>query len=181
MKNLTFCLLLIAFTSINLNKTLAQEVANNYSQPSDNFYMNDSKRPSKDKLVSQEMNKPVLNHIAVYVHNLDISTAFYKDIIGLEVIPEPFKDGRHTWFTLGNIGQLHLISGAKKSMEHDKNSHLCFSIKSVENFITKLEKNNIEYTNWKGDAKAPTIRVDGVKQIYFQDPDGNWIEINDAK
>jgi lactoylglutathione lyase len=26
-----------------------------------------------------------------------------------------------------------------------------------------------------------TTRVDGVKQIYFKDPDGYWIEINDAK
>jgi lactoylglutathione lyase len=23
------------------------------------------------------------------------------------------------------------------------------------------------------------VRVDGVKQIYFQDPDGHWLEIND--
>ncbi len=26
-----------------------------------------------------------------------------------------------------------------------------------------------------------TTRVDNVKQIWLQDPDGYWIEINDAK
>jgi lactoylglutathione lyase len=32
-----------------------------------------------------------------------------------------------------------------------------------------------------GEKMAITNRVDGVKQIYFKDPDGYWIEINDAK
>jgi lactoylglutathione lyase len=27
---------------------------------------------------------------------------------------------------------------------------------------------------------VPQVRSDGVKQIFVQDPDGYWIEINDA-
>lgn len=119
-----------------------------------------------------------LNHIAVYVHDLQKSTAFYEDILKLSKIDEPFKDGRHTWFTLGQAGHLHLIQGAEANIKRDKNDHLCFSVKSIENFITNLDKHHIEYTNWPGTAKAPTVRVDGVKQVYFQDPDGHWIEIN---
>lgn len=119
-----------------------------------------------------------LNHIAVYVHELNRSTEFYENILRLQKIEEPFKDGRHTWFTLGPAGQLHLIQGAEANIKRDKNDHLCFSVKSIEDFISNLERHNIEYTNWPGTAKAPTIRVDGVKQIYFQDPDGHWIEIN---
>ena len=128
--------------------------------------------------LAQDNRKPLLNHIAIYVNDLKTSTDFYKDIIGLEIMDEPFKDGRHTWFTLGMQGQVHLISGAKKGMEQIKDRHLCFSVPSIEEFIEKLDKNHIIYTNWKGDAKAPTVRPDGVKQIYFQDPDGYWIEIN---
>lgn len=120
-----------------------------------------------------------LNHIAIYVHELERSTDFYENVLMLKKIDEPFKDGRHTWFTLGSAGQLHLIQGAEANIKRDKNDHLCFSVKSVEDFIGNLEKHGIEYTNWPGTAKAPTVRVDGVKQIYFQDPDGHWIEIND--
>jgi lactoylglutathione lyase len=119
-----------------------------------------------------------LNHIAVYVHNLEKSTAFYENVLQLKQIPEPFKDGKHTWFTIGAAGQLHLIQGAEQNIKRDKNDHLCFSVKSMEDFIANLDKQKIEYTNWPGTAKAPTVRVDGIKQIYFQDPDGHWIEIN---
>ena len=119
-----------------------------------------------------------LNHIAVYVHELGKSTDFYENILMLRKIEEPFKDGKHTWFTLGNAGHLHLIQGAEANIKRDKNDHLCFSVRSIEDFIANLERHDIEYTNWPGTEKAPTVRVDGVKQIYFQDPDGHWIEIN---
>jgi len=124
---------------------------------------------------------PRLEHIAVYVTNLQESAIFYKDVLKFIEIEEPFKDGKHVWFTLGTAGNLHLIEGAQKKIEHDKNDHLCFSVNSVDNFIARLDQRKIEYSNWPGTEKAPTIRVDGVKQIYFQDPDGHWIEINDAK
>ncbi len=123
----------------------------------------------------------MLNHIAVYVHNLEQSTAFYQDVLQLKQIPEPFKDGRHTWFTIGQAGQLHLIQGAESNIARDKNDHLCFSVRSIEDFIANLDKHKVEYTNWPGTEKAPTVRVDGVKQIYFQDPDGHWIEINNDR
>ena len=128
-----------------------------------------------------QSNKASLNHIAVYVMDLKISTAFYKDIIGLDTIPEPFHDGRHTWFAVGVKSHLHIISGAAAKKEHDKNTHLCFSVASVTEFVKVLAKNKVEYENWAGEKMAITTRVDGVKQIYFKDPDGYWIEINDAK
>lgn len=55
-----------------------------------------------------------LNHIAVHVVNLEKSTDFYENVLQLQKIPEPFKDGLHTWFTLGVAGQLHLIQGLVK-------------------------------------------------------------------
>jgi len=125
--------------------------------------------------------KPVLNHIAVYVNNLSKSTRFYKDIIGLDTIPEPFHDGKHTWLSIGNKMALHLIAGATTIANHDKDSHLCFSVPSVEAFISRLVKAGIAYEDWPGKPQSITLRSDRVKQIYFKDPDGYWIEINDAK
>jgi lactoylglutathione lyase len=125
--------------------------------------------------------KASLNHIALYVVDLKISTSFYQSIIGLDTIPEPFHDGRHTWFSVGPKSHLHLIQGADQTTDHNKNTHLCFTVQSVPEFVKLLEKNKIEYENWPGEKQAITTRVDGVKQVYFRDPDGYWVEINDAK
>lgn len=128
---------------------------------------------------SAQIEKPAtLNHIAVYVHDLKKSTDFYKDIIGLAVIPEPFHDGKHTWFKIGEHSQLHLIQGASSVTDHDKDSHLCFSVSSMDAFIAILKKNDTWFGNWAGETNMITKRPDGVQQIYFKDPDGYWIEIN---
>jgi lactoylglutathione lyase len=126
-------------------------------------------------------NKPVLNHIAFYVKDLERSTNFYKDIIGLDTIPEPFHDGKHTWFGVGPKSHLHIISGETKTFVREKTSHICFSITDMDGFIARLKKAGIPYEDWAGNKQSVTNRVDGVKQIYLQDPDGFWLEINDAK
>ncbi len=135
------------------------------------------------KMHSQKthMPKAALNHIALYVVDLEKSTVFYHDIVGLDTIPEPFHDGKHVWFSIGPKSHLHLIAGSKTKIDPNKNNHLCFTVPSVESFSSVLKKNNISYENWAGEKNTITKRVDGVKQIYLRDPDGYWIEINDAK
>lgn len=132
-------------------------------------------------LKASSQTPPRVNHMAFYVVNLQVSTHFYRDIVGLDTIPEPFHDGKHTWFLIGPKTHLHIISGAAQKTEHDKNTHLCFTVPSVTDFIEVLKKNNVLFESWTGEKGTYTNRVDGVKQIYFQDPDGFWIEINDAK
>jgi lactoylglutathione lyase len=122
--------------------------------------------------------KAILNHIAVYVVDLQKSASFYQNIIGLDTIPEPFHDGKHTWFKVGEYSHLHLIEGATQKAFHDKNSHLCFSVFSIDDMIQQLQKAGISFEDWRGRKNSITTRPDGIKQIYFQDPDGNWIEIN---
>lgn len=122
--------------------------------------------------------KPVLNHIALYVKNLKVSTAFYSDVVGIDTIPEPFHDGRHTWYAVSENSHLHLIEGAKEITNHDKNGHLCFSVPLIEDVITRLGKYNVPYESWTGEKMKVTTRVDGIRQLYFKDPDGYWIEIN---
>lgn len=125
--------------------------------------------------------KPRLNHIALYVVDLKKSTEFYQQVVGLDTIPEPFHDGRHTWFSIGPLSHLHLISGANRIDTQNKNAHLCFTVPSVDRFISNhLKKYNIPFESWAGEKGQVTTRVDGVKQIYFKDPDGYWVEINDA-
>ncbi len=122
-----------------------------------------------------------LNHITVYVVDLAKSTAFYKDVFGFQQIPEPFHDNHHTWFKIGEHNELHVVSGAKEIVPHDINIHMAFSVPSVEDFAKRLDSMNIKYGNWAQTSKEPQPRPDGIKQIYCQDPDGYWIEVDDDK
>lgn len=131
--------------------------------------------------VAAQRKTAVLNHVALYVVDLKKSTTFYQNIIQLDTVPEPFHDGKHTWFKVGAYSTLHLIEGSKGPVDQEKSQHMCFSVPSLEEFIARLEKEKIFYTNLKGDGKTPNVRVDGVKQIYLKDPDGYWLEINNEK
>ena len=125
--------------------------------------------------------KATLNHTAVYVVDAQKAVDFYQHILGLDTIPEPFHDGKHAWFRTGPGLALHIIEGAPAKKEYYKNQHTCFSVSSVKDFISMLKKNNIAWEDRDGAKMAMTTRVDGVKQIWLQDPDGYWIEVNDAK
>ncbi len=122
-----------------------------------------------------------LNHTAIYVVDLQKSGNFYINIIGLDTVPEPFHDGKHIWLQTAPNVQMHIIQGAKKHKKYYKNQHTCFSVKSVEAFTKKLKENNINWEDRDGNKQAITTRVDGVKQIWLQDPDGYWVEINDVQ
>lgn len=129
-----------------------------------------------------ESARPVLlNHVAIYVVDVKTSAAFYRDIIGLDTIPEPFHDGRHAWFRIAPGIALHIIQGAKEKKEYFKNQHTCFSVASVDTFAELLAKKNLVWEDRDSNKKRITTRVDGVRQLWLQDPDGYWIEINDAK
>ena len=121
------------------------------------------------------------NHTTIYVTDLKTSADFYEKVLLLPVIPEPFHDGKHVWLKAGEHSQIHVVSGAKQKAEHDINIHLAFSVPSIAAFIKHLDEMNVKYGNWKQDLKTTQPRPDGVTQLYLQDPDGYWIEVNDDK
>ncbi len=131
-----------------------------------------------DAVLSEK--SPVFDHKTVYVVDLDKSTNFYENVMQLERIPEPFKDGKHNWFRIGPHSQLHVVAGANAIIPHDINIHLAFKVASLADFTKHLDKLLIKYGNWQGE-KQIQMRPDGIGQIYFQDPDGYWIEVNDDK
>ncbi len=124
---------------------------------------------------------PHFNHTTIFVVDLQKSSDFWEKVMQLKKIAEPFHDSRHTWFRIGDHDQLHVVSGAKAMIPHDINIHLAFTVTNLEEFTKHLDAMNIKYGNWAQDSKNPQVRPDGIKQIYLQDPDGYWIEVNDDK
>lgn len=128
-------------------------------------------------------NKPkvTIDHVAIFVADLQKEAAFYRDIMQLDTLAEPFHDNKHAWFTIGNGIAMHIIQGAQTPKEYFKNHHLCFSVSSLTAFTEKLLQQKLLFEDVSGKQNTITTRIDGVHQIWLKDPEGYWIEVNDAK
>ena len=123
-----------------------------------------------------------LDHTTILVSDLETSSNFYKDILQFKELETPW--GVIDWgrfFSIGNNQQLHMAKVDTDSIKLNKFLHMAFTVQDFDAYLRFLTEKGIEYGNFAGDSKEPQIRPDGVKQIYFQDPDGYWIEINDRK
>lgn len=121
-----------------------------------------------------------IDHIAILVEDLNESLHFYQKVFGFPRLEDPFRDNVHAWLGIGHGLSLHLIEDSWTSPTIDKNNHLCFAVSDLKGFIDNLNSLEIHYEDWPGAKMSITPRPDGVQQIYLQDPNGYWIEVNDS-
>lgn len=136
---------------------------------------------SAQTTVAKHRPTTTIDHVALFVVDLPKEQSFYRDIIQLDSLAEPFHDNKHAWFTIGNGIALHLIQGAPQTKEYYKNNHICFSVPSLSDFTQLLLARQIAFEDVSGKPNAITTRVDGVHQIWLRDPEGYWLELNDAQ
>ncbi|WP_282124201.1 VOC family protein [Algibacter mikhailovii] len=124
-----------------------------------------------------------LEHISIIVKDVEKSAAFYKNILHLKELPTPWGENTPlpaVFFDLGNKRELHVTEYNSEVKLH-KFIHLAFAINDFDAYLQFLNKNGISYGEFSDKNMKFQTRIDGVRQIYFQDPDGYWIEVNDAK
>src|SRR5688572_29729551 len=119
-----------------------------------------------------------VNHLAISVKDLDRSAEFYMKVLKLPEIVNRSKIEGVRWFLLGDGRELHLISVIKENVTINKALHLGLSTGSFDAFLKNFKDFKIPYSDWPGKPNTVNIRADGVRQIFFQDPDGYWIEVN---
>ncbi|MEE9130383.1 MAG: VOC family protein [Phycisphaerales bacterium] len=128
----------------------------------------------------QSSNDPLalaFDHQALQVADLSKSAAFYSDVLGLAEIAKPSGPEIIRWFDLGNGNELHLIA-LDEPQTVPKATHFALSVQDLDAFLTHLRSRGIRYSDWPGTDGGVSVRADGVRQVYIQDPDGHWIEIN---
>jgi len=118
------------------------------------------------------------NHIALSVKDVDRSADFYKKVLNLNEITNKTKIEGIRWLSLGEGKELHLISILKENVTINKALHIALSTSDFDSFTMVLDEMKISYSDWPGNPQKINIRADGIKQIFFQDPDGYWIEVN---
>jgi catechol 2,3-dioxygenase-like lactoylglutathione lyase family enzyme len=124
--------------------------------------------------------KLTFNHQALPVKQLQKTGDFYIQILGFEEIEMTASQlPPKRWLKNHEGKQLHLI----KSEDGAPNTiinHMAFSTVNLDKVVKHLRKNNIDYWTDEGKKNVVRIRKDGVRQVKIQDPEGHWIEINEA-
>lgn len=112
-----------------------------------------------------------LNHVALPVTDLERSKRFYTDVFGLKPIPRPNFKFPGAWFRIGKDQELHLIARdntPKTPPPADR--HFAMTVDSIFDAERLLRDTEIEF-------RGPTLRPDGVEQIFLRDPDGHVVEL----
>ncbi|HRD06586.1 MAG: VOC family protein [Saprospiraceae bacterium] len=118
------------------------------------------------------------NHLALSVKDVNRSAEFYTTVLGLTEITNKTRMEGIRWFSLGEGKELHLISLIKDTVVINKAVHLALTTNNFDALLKTLIENKIAYSDWPGTPNKVNIRADGIKQVFFQDPDGYWVEVN---
>jgi catechol 2,3-dioxygenase-like lactoylglutathione lyase family enzyme len=120
------------------------------------------------------------NHIALSVKDVNRSAEFYENVLKLQEITNRAKIQGIRWFSFGDGRELHLISILPDKVTINKAVHFALTTSNFDDFVDTLNDMNITYSDWSGTPHNINMRADGIKQIFFLDPDGYWIEINNV-
>jgi lactoylglutathione lyase len=122
-----------------------------------------------------------LHHASLSVRDVNASAEFYARVLGLQEIPNRVGKAYIRWFVIDEFRTLHLIGGDPEAERPRQfSTHLALATPAFGDALAHLERQGIAYVNLAREPGKPHVRQDGIRQIYFQDPDGHWIEINDA-
>lgn len=117
------------------------------------------------------------DHVALHVADTGASIAFYEGAFGLREIPSAIAIAR--WMDLGRGLQLHLLEGRTAPVASVRQVHLALRTPDLARTIDYLRSRGMRWQDNQGNVgRISSERTDGVRQIFLQDPDGYWLEVN---
>ncbi|MGZ4031223.1 MAG: VOC family protein [Tumebacillaceae bacterium] len=119
-----------------------------------------------------------IEHVGVMVKNLETSIAFYSEVIGMEhrgtllhtdgvirLAFMGFADSKET--------EVELIEGYNSGLPTEgKVHHLAFTVDKLEPEVERLRALQVTFID-----KDITTLPNGSRYIFFEGPDGEWIEL----
>ena len=120
-----------------------------------------------------------LDHVSLLVSDIEASTRFYVQTFGWPITRTSGNPVTGRWFGIGGTDTLHLNQGDMATTIVTKDNHLALRVADLDAFIVRLGEIGITYYDWPNNPNAIGFHPAGFRQIYIQDPDGYWVEIND--
>lgn len=126
-----------------------------------------------------------MEHVLVLTEDIEATRDFYRDAVGLEVGARPPLEFPGYWLYVEGVACVHVADRAAYTA-HSENTgipasppaegtgaldHLAFAGDDHEEAVARLERNGIE-------PRHNTVAGIGMRQLFFEDPNGVKIEIN---
>ena len=115
-----------------------------------------------------------LHHVSLIVADTARALRFWRDLVGLEVLPErPDLGYPGAWLDLGGGQQLHLlevpnpdpVTGRPAHVGRDR--HLALAVEDLDAWAARLEAAGVAFTRSRSGRRA----------LFCRDPDGNGLEL----
>lgn len=133
--------------------------------------------------------KLTLHHVNIVTDDVERADAFYRDVMGLAPplsgVPALDKTrgygGDVVFLSDGRIqhhlAQKDVIAGfrAGQMVNPVSHGHIAYRTGDIDAFLAHLDRLGIPYSDW-GDRA-----VQGWRQVFFYDPDGNVIEVHEVR
>ncbi len=123
-----------------------------------------------------------IQHAGLVVSDLDRSRRFYAEALGLEEVARPLNfTFAGAWFRFGE-DEIHLLAEADttgRAGSPDAGAgtafglanHLAFEVDDLATACDRLAEHEVPLIG------GPMPRGDGVRQVFFHDPDGHLLEL----
>ena len=108
-----------------------------------------------------------VNHIAIPIRDRRISLPFYRDVMGLEVIPSMVDQPAVIWMQTADGTMVHLIEPVDGRAA---GFHNAFEVTDFDATVAALRERGLEFTDGPGE------RYDGQRFAIVLDPDGTRTE-----
>jgi len=142
----------------------------------------DASLPERHAEPERRMQLRGLHHVTAIVADLDRTTAFYRDVLGLALTEEADNaddpGSRHFWFgdALGTPGTLVSFMEYPQMEEAREGRggvhHFAFGVGSAEEQVAWRD-----YLRERGVPCSDVFERGRFCSIYFRDPDGNLLEV----
>lgn len=126
-----------------------------------------------------------LHHVTIICSDLERTTAFYRDVLGLALVREAVNDddpdARHFWFGDANATAGTLLS----FMEYPEMEAATVGTGSVHHVALAVGSSE-ELEAWRDYLRSHEVDCTdvfdrgGLRSIYLRDPDGTIVEITTA-
>jgi lactoylglutathione lyase len=113
-----------------------------------------------------------LNHVSVVAHDIEASTRFYVDELGLEQLPTPEFGFPVVWLRAGS-SQIHLFN---RPGDPPPRAHFALEIEEFMPVYRRMKELGVlEHVTF---GSAVRELPDGGVQLYVRDPAGNLLELD---